>query len=285
MNLILPGFLLMLITQIIKIIAKKFGIEWTRIIVHTFLFAISLIYGLLKYYGYWETFFTAFVGIWVTASGTYEILKTILRPVTERGIQFFLQKGKYMEKIHILQRGGRLVVFFLILLWINIFFPFFLQKLYLKQSNVISFPQEGKLIIVGGNSVLAINPVNIERPFYKIEAEITAYQPIWQQTDNTPLIMASGKKVYRGAIACPIWLEFGTMVEIDGRVYICEDRMNRKYPNRFDILMFSYEDAKNWGIQTKTIKIYEKDLPQITRYNLSYLQNKISPSLFWTKIL
>lgn len=37
-------------------------------------------------------------------------------------------------------------------------------------------------------------------------------------------LMASGKPVYVGAVACPRNLKLGTRVEIDGNTYQCEDR-------------------------------------------------------------
>lgn len=37
-------------------------------------------------------------------------------------------------------------------------------------------------------------------------------------------IMASGRPVYVGAAACPIFLDLGTQVNIDGKSYACEDR-------------------------------------------------------------
>jgi len=89
-----------------------------------------------------------------------------------------------------------------------------------------------------------------------ITATITGYNAEVGQTDATPNIMASGKNVYVGAIACPRKYPFGTKVEIDGIIYTCEDRLNIKYDNRFDIYFESYEDAINWGKQTKQIIIY-----------------------------
>ena len=68
--------------------------------------------------------------------------------------------------------------------------------------------------------------------------------------------MASGSEVYSGAVACPSWIELGTVVKIDGTIYICEDRTSKRYEGRFDILMFSYEEAIAWGIRKKEVTIY-----------------------------
>jgi len=99
-----------------------------------------------------------------------------------------------------------------------------------------------------------------EQREYKVamfrEVEVSAYNPVEGQTDGDPLIMASGKIVYDGAIACPRWLDFGTKVEILGRIYICEDRMNIRYNNHFDIMMWSYQDAMDFGRKTLEVKIF-----------------------------
>ena len=51
-----------------------------------------------------------------------------------------------------------------------------------------------------------------------------------------------------------IQLEFN----IDGKDYTCEDRMNIRYTDRFDIWFGSYAEAIDFGLQIKTIKIYKK---------------------------
>lgn len=65
-----------------------------------------------------------------------------------------------------------------------------------------------------------------------IPGEFTMYNPSKNQTDATPKIMASGKKLYEGAIATSDYtMPLGTKVyvpELD-RVYTVEDRMNRRY--------------------------------------------------------
>ena len=89
-----------------------------------------------------------------------------------------------------------------------------------------------------------------------IIAEVTAYNPTEEQCGSNPTIMASGSEVYSGAVACPSWIEFGTVVKIDDIMYICEDRTSKRYNGRFDILMFSYEEAIAWGIRKKEVTIY-----------------------------
>lgn len=92
-----------------------------------------------------------------------------------------------------------------------------------------------------------------------IEATVYAYSADEAQTDNKPTEMASGKEVYNGAIACPQFLDFGQVVEIDGQLYTCEDRMAPRYRqgNNFDIYKPSAEEAKQWGKRIMRVKIYQ----------------------------
>jgi len=91
----------------------------------------------------------------------------------------------------------------------------------------------------------------------KVLAILTAYTPRPEETDDTPYITASGELVREGIVACPIYLPFGTLIEIDGEIYECQDRMNPRfwYQNRFDILMFDLEKAREFGKKVVEVKI------------------------------
>lgn len=90
----------------------------------------------------------------------------------------------------------------------------------------------------------------------EIKAVVTAYSSTPDQTDDTPEIMASGKKVYPGAIACPRKYAFGTRVEINGKQYVCEDRMHIRFDDRFDIWYPTRQEAKNHGIKELVVLVY-----------------------------
>ena len=93
-------------------------------------------------------------------------------------------------------------------------------------------------------------------PKKTILAVVTAYNPVPEQTDDTPHITASGERVREGIVANNC-LPFGTIVEIGGRSYVVLDRMNRRYGcHYFDILMFSYREAIQWGVRKMQVKIY-----------------------------
>lgn len=94
-------------------------------------------------------------------------------------------------------------------------------------------------------------------PIETITANVSAYNPVPEQTDDTPDITASGKQVKEGMIANNC-LEFGTIVEMDGKFYEVQDKMNKKYGcNYFDVLMFSKEEAIKFGRQNKIITLYQ----------------------------
>jgi len=88
-----------------------------------------------------------------------------------------------------------------------------------------------------------------------ITAEVTSYSSDPAETDDTPEITASGTRVHDGTLACPKQYAFGTKVEIAGKEYVCEDRMSRKYPDRWDVWSPSKEAATEWGVKTLSVTI------------------------------
>lgn len=91
-----------------------------------------------------------------------------------------------------------------------------------------------------------------------LKAEISAYTASADETDASPLIMASGKMVYVGAVACSRDIPLGTKLEIRGRgIYVCEDRMNARYTNNIDIFMLTKQEAKQFGRKTMDYRVLE----------------------------
>ena len=72
---------------------------------------------------------------------------------------------------------------------------------------------------------------------HQVRAFVTGYNTTVGQTDKTPCIAASGADICgrRDAVACPRRIGLGTVVEIRGTTYVCEDRLAKKYDRRFDI--------------------------------------------------
>lgn len=113
--------------------------------------------------------------------------------------------------------------------------------------------------------LLVSQPLTYERPPTPIEetptilAEVSAYSAEVGQTDERPRETASGIEVREGIIACPSRYEFGTKVEVLGKIYQCEDRMNRRYRsgNYFDVFFEDTDEAWNFGRQQLAVKIWK----------------------------
>lgn len=88
-----------------------------------------------------------------------------------------------------------------------------------------------------------------------ITAEVTAYSSSVDETDDTPNLNAAGTRPDHGSIACPRYYELGTEFIIEGIHYTCDDRMARRFPDRFDIWMESKEKALEHGVKTMEVQV------------------------------
>ena len=93
---------------------------------------------------------------------------------------------------------------------------------------------------------------------------MTAYNSDPRQTDDTPCITANSFNVCEHGVEDTIaanFLKFGTKVMIPelfgDRIFIVRDRMNKRYPDRVDIWMKSYDDAIQFGVRRATIQVIE----------------------------
>jgi len=87
---------------------------------------------------------------------------------------------------------------------------------------------------------------------------ITAYSSSIDETDNTPLITASGNYV-RPGVAAANFLAFGTKVRLPkifgNQIFIVEDRLHEKNNDRVDIWFPSKEEALRFGSQISEMEI------------------------------
>ena len=131
-------------------------------------------------------------------------------------------------------------------------------------------PQDIETCPVREGSVESVKSETVEtdtdRVASSVLATITAYTSSPEETDNTPCENAWGwnicnlHKAGLRMVACPLEYEPSSLIEIDGIIYACMDRMNQeKHPDRFDIYFGQGEEAKQkameWGIKTLPIKI------------------------------
>ncbi len=94
-----------------------------------------------------------------------------------------------------------------------------------------------------------------------INMMVTAYSSTIDQTDSTPFITASGKKVVDGIVANNM-LPFGSKIRIPQlygeKVFTVQDRMHeRKGKYHVDIWFPEYKQAKRFGAKILKIEILE----------------------------
>ena len=93
---------------------------------------------------------------------------------------------------------------------------------------------------VGENTTV---PVKLESGIF------TAYNALPEQTDDTPEITASGKRVKEGIVANNC-LPFGTKIAVNDQIFEVQDRMNKRYGcDNFDIFMWDYQAAEEFGVK------------------------------------
>lgn len=98
----------------------------------------------------------------------------------------------------------------------------------------------------------------VPRRLFKLPITVTGYSSTPDQTDSTPFITASNKRVRRGIIALSRDLlreftpgapfSYGDKVELEGvGVFYVEDTMNARFTKRADIWFTSRDAALRWG--------------------------------------
>jgi len=120
-----------------------------------------------------------------------------------------------------------------------------------------------KLAISERNSLISTaNPNNPDpKVSRKMNVVITAYSSTVHETDETPLVTASGTMVKDGVVANNL-LPFGTRIRIPeiygDKIFVVEDRMNWKAGNyHIDIWEDSRLDALDFGAKRTYIEVLE----------------------------
>jgi hypothetical protein len=96
---------------------------------------------------------------------------------------------------------------------------------------------------------------------HEVRAFVTGYNTTPGQTDSTPCIAASGANICgrHDAIACPRRIDLGTTVEIAGTTYVCEDRLAKKFDDRFDISCDKNTACPPTVTGWATVKVYGEE--------------------------
>ena len=96
---------------------------------------------------------------------------------------------------------------------------------------------------------------------YKIPVTITAYSPHVEQTDSTPLLTASQKRVstkYEALsrdLETQYRLKFGDSVILNGKEYEFQDRMNKRWSRKVDRFFWSRAEALKFGKQPGILEV------------------------------
>jgi 3D (Asp-Asp-Asp) domain-containing protein len=111
---------------------------------------------------------------------------------------------------------------------------------------------------------LPIQKTEIKDYLINLSVVATAYSPRKKETDNTPFITATGKKVFKNGIAVSRILEeklpMGSSVWINNKIYIVNDRMNKKWKDkRIDIFFFDTQKALKFGKRKIIIKFLKNE--------------------------
>ena len=97
--------------------------------------------------------------------------------------------------------------------------------------------------------------------YHPVQAYVTGYNTVPGQTDDTPCVAASGADICgrHDAVACPRRIGFGTVVEIRGTTYVCEDRLAKKFDQRFDISCDKDTTCPSEVTGWATIRVYGRE--------------------------
>jgi len=98
----------------------------------------------------------------------------------------------------------------------------------------------------------------VECDVEKVEARVTGYNTVVEQTDDTPCIAASGDNICGrdDVVACPTHIPLYTKVEIEGKTYTCLDRTAEKHDGRYDISCDKDFDCPREVTGVKQVLVY-----------------------------
>ncbi|MEK7564750.1 MAG: hypothetical protein AAB501_00740 [Patescibacteria group bacterium] len=122
---------------------------------------------------------------------------------------------------------------------------------YEKENNDLA-TINGIALITSGQPLIGVIKV--------YETFVTAYSSSIDETDSTPFITASGKKVRDGIVAAN-FLPMGTKIRIPemfgNKIFVVEDRMARRHAEKVDIWFPTKQEAKTFGRKKLQIEVIE----------------------------
>jgi 3D (Asp-Asp-Asp) domain-containing protein len=111
-------------------------------------------------------------------------------------------------------------------------------------------------IVGGSNASTATSKVT--RKVYTVQ--VSGYSSEVAQTDDSPFITAKGTHVRDGIVAANMF-PFGTVIKIPSlfgdKIFVVEDRMNKRYQNNLDVWFENKSDALKLGRRTVQIEVIQ----------------------------
>ena len=149
---------------------------------------------------------------------------------------------------------------FLLAVLLGILVDFYPSSVLFSESLPLSADSKmplSSLSIIQDNTIVSNYRIGPDKD--KVKAILTGYSSNVWETDDTPYITASGKRVEWGIVANNK-LPFGTEIKIPelfgDTVFLVEDRMNpSKSDNQVDIWFSSSVKANNFGVRRTYIEI------------------------------
>ena len=126
----------------------------------------------------------------------------------------------------------------------------------LSGANLVRAPVQAAA--VAASPPASINAAPMRQLDLYMEAYVTGYNTVRKQTSNNPCIAASGANICgrRDTVACPRLFDLGTVVQISGRKYVCEDRTTKRIRGNFDINCDKDKNCPYTVAGWKTVRIY-----------------------------
>ncbi len=121
---------------------------------------------------------------------------------------------------------------------------------------------DDNLTTISGNALVSAN-IPLVGVVKTYEVVLTGYSASIDETDDTPLITASGAWVGDG-VAASNFLPFGTQIKIPeifgGKVFTIKDRMAPKHSDKIDIWFESKDLARTFGAKKAQVQVLESVL-------------------------
>jgi len=128
-------------------------------------------------------------------------------------------------------------------------------------GNVKAY-REDHIADVGKMVMKNVLPVNEDKKVVvkstKVMMGVSAYSSV-EGCDDKECIMANGKRAEVGYVACSRKYRLGTRMKIEGKIYVCGDRLSKKFDSRVDVFsgwgQEGYERARAWGVRSLEVEI------------------------------